>query len=60
MLAVGVVTLVAIGRGVAAARADATGRAIGWGAIVLGAVIVVVAVARRWVPRIGDRAGRHE
>ena len=60
VLAVGVVTLIAIGRGVAAARADAIGRAVGWGAIARAAVIVVVAVVRRWVPRIGYRAGRHE
>ena len=55
VLAVGVVTLVAIGRGVAAVRPDGVGRAIGWGSIAVGVALVVVAVLRRWVPRIGDR-----
>lgn len=55
VLAVGVVTLVAIGRGIAAVRTDLLGRTIGWGSIALGIALVVIAVMRRWVPRIGDR-----
>jgi len=58
VLAVGAVTLVAIGNGVATVRRDPTGRMIGWGAVALAIVLVVVAVLRRWVPRVGDRAER--
>ena len=54
VLAVGAVTLVAIGNGVATVRTDAVGRAIGWGGVALAIVLVVVAVLRRWVPRVGD------
>lgn len=57
VLAVGAVTLVAIGNGIATVRTDAVGRAIGWGSVALAIVLVVVAVLRRWVPRVGDRIG---
>jgi hypothetical protein len=58
VLAVSGVTLIAIGNGVAAVRRDATGRMIGWGAVALAIVLVVVAVLRRWVPRVGERPRR--
>ena len=54
VLAVGAVTLVAIGNGVATVRSDAVGRAISWGSVVLAIVLVIVAVLRRWVPRVGE------
>lgn len=58
VLAVGGVTLIAIGNGVAAVRRDATGRMIGWGMVGLAILLVIVAVLRRWVPRVGERPGR--
>jgi hypothetical protein len=54
VLAVGAVTLVAIGNGVATVRTDAVGRAIGLGSVALAIVLVIVAVLRRWVPRVGE------
>ena len=54
VLAVGVVTIAAIGHGVQVVRGDATGRAIGLGSMALAVMLVVVAVVRRWVPRFGD------
>lgn len=49
-LSVGIVVLVAIGQGLAVARRDALGQALGWGSMGAAAVLVVVAVWRRWVP----------
>ena len=54
VLAIGAVTLVAIGNGVATVRTDAVGRAIGLGSVALAIVLVIVAVLRRWVPRVGE------
>ena len=54
VLAIGAVTIVAMGHGVQTVRADATGRAIGWGSVALAIAIVVISVVRHWVPRIGD------
>ena len=56
VLAIAAVTLIALGNGVATVRTDAVGRAIGWGSVGLAIVLVVVAVVRRWVPRVGDRS----
>lgn len=60
VLAIGAVTLVAVGHGVATVRTDAVGRAIGWGGMALALVLVVVAVVRRWVPRVGDGLGHRD
>ena len=55
VLAIGAVTLVALGHGVATVRTDAVGRAVGYGSVVLAVLLVIVAVLRRWVPRVGER-----
>lgn len=52
-LSVGIVVLVAIGQGLSVARRDPLGQALGWGAMVVAAALVVVAVWRRWVPGRG-------
>lgn len=54
VLTIGVVTLVAIGQGVAAVRPDGIGRVAGLGSLALAVAVVLLAVVRRWVPRIGD------
>jgi hypothetical protein len=57
-LTVAVVTLVALGRAVAAVRADAAGQIIGWGTVILAAALVLTALVRRWVPGLGDTPRR--
>lgn len=58
VLTIGVVTLVAIGQGIASVRPGAVGRIASLGTLALGVVLVVLAVVRRWVPRFGEGRGR--
>lgn len=58
LLTIALVLLVSVGSAVAAVRPDGVGRIALAGSLALALLLVVLAVLRGWVPRIGGRRDR--